>query len=697
MKFNFGNDDNGGDNGGSKPAEPAEPANKAKPTYANFTELLAARLVEHGMSVDDVQIIGLVTETAGEQVEAPKLPPAVERKPAAKLQLRPAATPADKKPSPLLAKLQAKHKAPARDEPIKLRGTGLTKRLGEQLQRAADKAEAPPPVEHTDEEREQIIETARKEHLTFIEAHKLPSQIRSDVELDESQLQAVDGLSRQMYGCLIGAAGTGKTTTVRELVARMVGNLREIDLNRARKENMRTTRPEIMPAMCFVSFTGKGVQQIKRNLPKEYHALCDTGHGTLGYTAVYEERYNHKTKETRMVRVFVPTFTAANKLPYQICFIDEAGMMPNWLFNQIVEALPDDCRIILIGDINQLQPVQGRSVLVFAMQHWPTYELQKIWRTDEGGIIDNAHRILHGLRPRPDGKTFFMKKISNRPTDAFKEIYNLVRAMSKRDRFDPMHDALISGTNVNTLGQLELNHHLVDLFNPVRKVQGVPINERVYIHAGREKKVFAVGDKVMLLSNLRTRKLTNGQMGVVTNIVRNGQYKGTMAADMAMEQIANMEDFDLSELAIDEIADVSQDQHEEEEEELERQASHIMEVIFQGQDAELQFQAAGDFTAVAHAYAMTCHKMQGSEGRNIIVICHSSQAVMLSREWLYTGVTRAQDRVYLLYNERGLTKALARQEIKGKTLAEKAASIMALQDKNDSLLPILYAPREVES
>jgi hypothetical protein len=68
---------------------------------------------------------------------------------------------------------------------------------------------------------------------------------------------------------------------------------------------------------------------------------------------------------------------------------------------------------------------------------------------------------------------------------------------------------------------------------------------------------------------------------------------------------------------------------------------------------------------------------------------------MLSREWLYTAITRAQERVILLCNHRGLTHAVNNQKIKGKTIAEKAKQFIALQDMKDTKLPDLPEPQEI--
>ena len=122
----------------------------------------------------------------------------------------------------------------------------------------------------------------------------------------------------------------------------------------------------------------------------------------------------------------------------------------------------------------------------------------------------------------------------------------------------------------------------------------------------------------------------------------------------------------------------------EEESPTERQASHCVEILFQtahGPESVI-LQTAGDFAAVMLAYACTCHKMQGSEARKVIVVAHSAQTRVLSREWLYTAATRAQNKLIILYNKRGLNKALNRQEIQGQTIAQKSEFFARLAEED---------------
>jgi len=578
--------------------------------------------------------------------------------------------------------------------PIKLKtsghdllfGSGVTKRKAEIAERQQEKLQA----------KSFALAEEHKDDLGEIINLNLPDSLMDEgLQLDGDQLAAVQGLEFEKYGCLIGKAGTGKTTTSKALINKLIKDIPTINLNSARMENNQTGSEDLNIAVCIVSFMGKAVQQIKRALPKEYHPLCGTIHSTLGYSPVMEERTDEKTGETYEVKVFRPMFTANNKLPFKLCVIDEGGSVPVYLFNELVAALPDDCRIIIMGDLNQLPPVTGRSVLGFAITKWPTFVLNTIHRQkgEENPIIENASRIIDGKKPIKHPKKFLIMDIPDSAFEAFQHTTGIIQTLHKRNLFDPMIDAFIVPQNIETLGQIAFNEKLVRYFNPTKEIDGIPVNPPVVITAGWKHETFAVGDKVMITSNDRDLGLTNGMIGVVKEIRPNPKFKGDAIADQVLTDLSS-ENFtlDLSDLA-EEIAD--QENSTDDPDERERQASHSMFVKFQNVDDLVEFSSAGAYGKVMHSYAITCHKSQGSEYRTVVLLIHSANLIMLSREWLYTAVTRAKERVVILTNHRGMNHAVNRQLIKGKTIQEKAERFIALSKKDDTTMPMLGEPKKV--
>ena len=528
-----------------------------------------------------------------------------------------------------------------------------------------------------------------------VDVQIIPTVAQSDIVLDQYQSAALEGLRSQMFGCLIGAAGTGKTTVLKQLVRELESTVPTIDLNHTKIAIKEDAKPEYNVAICFCSFTGRAVQQMKRALPEEYHPMCQTIHATLGYMPDRQNVLDDETGKWKEKLIFRPTFTAANQLPYRICVVDEAGMCPINLWNELRAALPDDCRIILVGDINQLPPVQGRSVLGFAMIKWPTFTLEKIHRQAEGNpIIANAHKILQGHYPQQDKGKFAIRTMPDGGVKTLHEATNIVKHLHQKGLFDPLTDAIIVPQNEGTLGQLHLNEKLVLYFNPEKKDEtGAILNKRQIITAGYVHVVFAVGDKVMLLQNDRERGLTNGMTGVVTDLIMNGTFDGDRS-EHAMPNEPFEGTLDMSKM--DEHLGATED-NEDSKDANQRQASHIMTVEFTVGDhvTEVKFSTAGQYKQIRHAYAFTCHKSQGGEYPTVVILIHSVNIRMLNREWLYTAVTRAQERVIILCNDRGLAQSINIQRIKGKTVKEKAEQFIALQDKSDTKVPTLNEPERI--
>lgn len=561
------------------------------------------------------------------------------------------------KPKPLSLKTKPVHHLQETDKAI--RGSGINLKTAKQ----------------SDKDQEKL----RQESYAYAEKHKdemgellklnLPiSLLDAGQTLGTAQQAAVDGLLNEQYGCVVGQAGVGKTTTVKAIVSSMLSTIPIINLNETRVMAQKSAETDLNISLCLVSFMGKSVQQIKRAMPVEYHPLCQTIHSCLGYAPEIVETVdeNGNLKESKLFR---PTFTALNKLPYKVCLVDEAGTVPVHLWNELIAALPDDCRIILMGDLNQLPPVSGKSILGYAISAWPTFVLDKIYR-NAGQIVINADRIIKGKKPLADPKTFIVKTVPDSGFQAFQQTVGIIQALDKKGLFDPLRDAFIVPQNKDTLGQEAFNEKLVRYFNPTKKVENIAINPPIVVSAGYQHFTYAVGDKVMVLSNDRDLGLTNGMIGIVTEIIPNKKFKGESVADDAVKNINLMQEcLDLTNLE-EEIK--SQKEEIEELEEAERQASHVMVVKYLYVDDEVTYTTTGSYRKITHSYAMTCHKSQGSEYETVVVLCHSSNLNMLSREWLYTAVTRAQKRVILLVNHRGLTQAVNRQLIKGKTLEEKA-------------------------
>lgn len=590
---------------------------------------------------------------------------------------------------------------------VDLKGTGITKRVIERGQKAYAR-ETEKSMHSTDQtallEADSHFARAMKETLQALEAEAN----RDDITLDPSQLRALEGMLTNRFSVLIGAAGTGKTTLLKRFIALMMKHIRIVNLNDARFEtitdangalmrvkasSLQSAKIDEVPAIAGCAFTGRASQQFKRALPIDWQRTISTAHSLLGYAPTFEERMDPVTAKLKQIRIFRPSFNQLCKLPFTLYILDETSMFPIPLFNELIDAIPENSRIIFVGDINQLPPVYGKSVLGYAMRKYPVFELTEIHRQAAGNsIITNAHNVLNG-RPLVEAKNFHMIGLSPNPSPLGQgdmKVYSLrvIKKLHEMDLYDPYRDAIIVPQNKGMIGQTELNDHLVTMFNGEKKEAGVIVNKRINIHTGTEHKFFAVGDKVMMNANINDTDppITNGMLGVVEIINLNGRYDQKRSQVDLTGDDSDDEPIDLDLDSISFKLATESDNKEEKANETEdqRQSSHVMLIRFEtGQT--FQASTAGDYRKITYGYAFTCHKAQGGEYPNVIIICHSANAVMLSREWLYTAITRARQNVYLICNQRGLKLAIDRQVIKGKTLGEKIRSYTIETQSDDEM------------
>lgn len=547
------------------------------------------------------------------------------------------------------------------------------------------------------------------EEIEKAEARKLSKLVSDDFPFDESQLEAIDGLANQQYGCLTGAAGTGKTTSTKAIVDRIQDSIGSVDMtNYFKTKNLADDAdaplpedddyeaPEsAIPSICLVGFTGRSTQMIKKNFPRDWHGNIMTIHRMLAYAPEWYEGWDEATGSYRNKMRFIPTYNRFLKLPWDVIVIDEAGMVSVELWEQIWAAAKDGCRIIMIGDINQLPPVHGRSIFGFAMTKWPSWELTHIHRQtgQNNSIVDNAWRILKGLKPLSDDYKvdpswkFAMMPIPEDSVLASQKIRKWLETMNGR-AYQPHRDSVITAINGEeasargaSLGQIPMNRELAIVFNKE--------NPRFIIDAGRERKQFAVGDKVMATRNDHEAGITNGMTGVITKIEDNGAYAGDKfrfgEVSAVGRYLEDVDDEDEEEFSLDDISEsfaAINDGIEKGKESKDRgPASHIVTVRFGEAEHsfEMPFASLAEVATLMTAYVVTCHKMQGGESPLVVVILHQAHKAMHNREWLYTAVTRASQKCVLFYTDMGLRSALNKQRITGKNLQEKIKVFQALQ------------------
>ena len=396
----------------------------------------------------------------------------------------------------------------------------------------------------------------------------------------EKQRDAIRAALDKGILILTGGPGTGKTTTLNAIIR----ILKEMG------ERVFLAAPTGRAAKRMSELTGEEAKTIHRMLQVDW-----------------DEQDN-------------PVFTRNERNPLECdCLvIDELSMVDSYVFESVLRALPISCRLILVGDSDQLPSVGAGNVLgdLVASGLFPTVQLKEIFRQSMASlIVMNAHQIVEGKMPdlsRRDSDFFFMPVAE--PEDAAKLIVSLCsQRLPKSYGYSSVSDIqVLCPGRKGELGIAELNKLLREAINPPSKDKTeVKINGTL----------FRLGDKVMQVRNDYNLPWTkeddtsgegvfNGDMGVVTEIDRPGGVLRVQIDDK--------------------------------------------EVLYDFEHASNELEPA---------YAVTVHKSQGNEFTAVVIPVLKPPMQLCYRNLLYTAVTRAK-KLLILVGTRGTIEAMVENDRK---------------------------------
>ncbi len=307
-----------------------------------------------------------------------------------------------------------------------------------------------------------------------------------------------------------------------------------------------------------------------------------------------------------------------NPLPADAIIVDEVSMIDIFLMDNLMKAVDMTTKLILVGDIDQLPSVGPGNILSDLINSGiiKTIKLDTIFRQgEESNIVLNAHRINKGQGPilNQEGKDFFfLKTRSERETLA--TIKDLVSTRL------PSHYGIDGLKDIQVLAPMKRGICGVEALN--RELQ-TRLNPKEFNKVDLEYKnlIFRENDKVMQIKN-------NYEMDYITddNIKSKGIYNG---------------DFGF-------IRSIYEDQDQ-------------LEVVFD--DKRVVYNNA-DLAELNLAYAITIHKSQGSEFPVVVIPLVRGPHMLLTRNILYTAITRARDLVVLVGDEEVLYKMIGNNQIK---------------------------------
>ena len=293
---------------------------------------------------------------------------------------------------------------------------------------------------------------------------------------------------------------------------------------------------------------------------------------------------------------------AGDLLECEAVILDECSMVDISLMSALLEAMPADARLVLVGDADQLPSVGPGDVFsaIIRSETVPVIRLTDIFRQNRNSrIVRNAHMINRGEHPdlsENAGDFFRLRRLQAASTvDTITEL--CATRLPQNMNIPSEEIQVLSPTRKGELGTVNLNKHLQEALNPAAKEK----KEKLFGSA-----VFREGDRVMQIRNnydIMWRTADNSAAG-------SGIYNG----DIGVIRTIDME-------------------------------TETLSVDFDGRIAVYTFDL---LLELEHAWAMTVHKSQGSEFRAVVLALCSTSQMLLSRDILYTAVTRAKELLILV-------------------------------------------------
>lgn len=422
---------------------------------------------------------------------------------------------------------------------------------------------------------------------------------KSNIDLSEKQKEAIKAINDNNVCVITGGPGTGKTTIIKTIIDIFKYN-------------------EMKPVLCAP--TGRAAKKMTEATGEEaktLHRLLEIGKLSDENPSMYKE-------------------VSVAPIDGDIVIVDEMSMVDLFLMNYLCKALYKGTKLVLVGDIDQLPSVGPGNVLkdIIESGEITTITLNKIFRqAARSKIIVNAHRVNEGIgfitkQEIEDGanadeyvdeeemKTLEDKKKSNSFLDDFffvdernkeKILYNIITLSGERLKNYGDYDffkniQVITPTKKGELGTKELNKILQQTINPSMETK----KERKFGDS-----IFREGDRIMQIKNnydiYWEKKEPRFEYG---SGVFNGEF-GT---------ICNIDE-----------------------------ESKQVKIKFDD-DKEVWYQFA-ELDQIEHAYAITVHKAQGSEFDVVLMPISQTAPMLLTRNLLYTGMTRARKLLIIIGNK----------------------------------------------
>ena len=389
--------------------------------------------------------------------------------------------------------------------------------------------------------------------LLLIQKHSMSRKTNKefDVEgLNEQQKEAVITSLTNSVTLITGLAGTGKTTVINRIqrIYRDMGYSVEL---------------------CAP--TGKAARRISEVTGKEAMTI----HRLLGYGQGQD--------------------VATKSIVANMVIVDECSMVDTLLMSYLIKALPTYCKLVLVGDINQLASIGPGNVLkdLIESELFSNIRLTEIYRQAKHvGIINLAHHIHNGIFPTDeclnnDNVTFIEEGDPNK-------INGIITSIVQTVKYPKEAIQVLSPMKKHGIGTNKLNLQLQKILNS-KNTAYLPEDDT-------DRFILYLDDRVINVQNDYENEIFNGEIGYVK--IKN---KEETVIDFG-SKVVNFDNNSIDQILL--------------------------------------------------AYALTIHKSQGSQFPCVIIPVHETHKVMLERKLLYTGITRAEQKLILIGTRKALSLAV---------------------------------------
>lgn len=467
---------------------------------------------------------------------------------------------------------------------------------------------------------------------TILDQKVTPLKIAIPDNLHENQIKAIDIANKNAFSIITGGPGTGKTYTVAQLVMALQ---QATESRGAAHEKIKFSTDSA--SLALAAPTGKAAQRMQESL----QAALDAANVEL---QLQEAKTIHRL--LGIGRTGRPRYDANNPLGEDIIIVDEASMLGVELANYLVSAVKPGARLILLGDANQLAAVDAGAVLADLCRiprlqaiHAELTESRRF--TADSGIGKLAYQInkietdtqaIWQLLKYDEALSFeYINNINSLPTSSAND-NAIINSLSNKEKIseatkhynsylnkiktllqNPVEKSMPKSVKttitslMNTFNQFRIltaghngewgDHYINNYFTQWHLTElKLPLGQNTWFH----------GRPVMILQNNYELGLFNGDIGFCLQTDDNRSR---------------------------------------------------LEVFFENKEQGIDVNLLNE-EVIATAYAMTIHKSQGSEFDHVVITFDNSHARLLSKELIYTAVTRAKKQVTIYSTKHALEKAV---------------------------------------